>query len=86
MSLTIKNCLNRWCLRSVHGGGAVGFINLLRHQRVHDAARDDLTGRPPARLACIAPYCHHWEAIDAERGNCLIRSMLKLAPEPAVCL
>lgn len=85
MSLTVKNCLNRWCLRSAHGGGAIGLVRLLREGRMHDMPEVDLNGRPPARLACIAPYCDHWEVIDAEHGNCLIRSLFKGAAEPAAC-
>ena len=85
MSLTVKNCLNRWCLRSAHGGGAVGLVRALHEARMHAVAETDCRGRPPARLACIAPYCHHWEAIDAEHGNCLIRSLVEAAALPAAC-
>jgi hypothetical protein len=85
MSLTVKNCLNRWCLRSAHTGGAVGFIKLLHQERVSEATRTKLKGRPPLRLACIAPYCHHWEVVDAERGNCLIRCLVRSAAAPAEC-
>lgn len=85
MSLTVKNCLNRWCLRSAHGGGAIGLVRLIREHRMDDMPAFDLKGRPPARLACIAPYCDHWEAIDADHGRCLIQSLFKSAAEPATC-
>ncbi len=86
MSLTVKNCLNRWCwcLRSCNSYSAVAFIN---RQRVSDAASTDklpMKGRPPFGLACIAPHCNHWEALTETTGNCLIRSMLKDAANSAV--
>lgn len=85
MSLTVKNCLNRWCLRSAHGGGAVGLVRLMREERMHDMPQVEPKGKPPARLACIAPYCEHWEVIDAEHGVCLIRSLFKSVAAPVAC-
>lgn len=85
MSLTVKNCLNRWCLRSAHGGGAIGLVRLIREDRMDDMPAVDLKRRPPARLACIAPYCDHWETIDADHGTCLIQALFKSAAAPAAC-
>lgn len=78
MSLTVKNGLNRWCwcLRCANSSSAL--INRLRLSDTSDRSNGaPHKGRPPFRLACIAPYCHHWEAIDETSGNCLIRSLMK---------
>jgi hypothetical protein len=86
MSLTVKNCLNRWCLRTTAGGRIPEFINRLGQM---DESPSDwgkhVKGRPPLIQACIAPHCDHWEAIDEEHGHCLIRRMLRPMPAaPAV--
>lgn len=84
MPLTVKNCLNRWCPRSVNSRGAIGFVDLLYRQcgltPLHWTL---LKGRPPLDMACIAPHCHHWEVIDEERGNCLLRALLEIEEVPA---
>lgn len=85
MPLTVDNCFNRWCLRSAHGGSAVGLVRLMREDRMHDLPQVDLQGRPPVRLACIAPYCDHWEVVDADHGNCLIRSLFSHGDAVAAC-
>ena len=77
MPLTVKNCLNRWCLRTAESGTAVNFINLIRKKHGMDSVGASLKGRPPLLSACIAPHCDHWEAIDDKTGHCLIRRMLK---------
>lgn len=73
MPLTVKNSLNRWCPRSLSSRGAIGFITGFYEQE-----EQEQQGCPPPPMACIAPHCHHWEAIDEEHGTCLLRVMLKM--------
>jgi hypothetical protein len=78
MSLTVKNGLNRWCWSLRCANGVTALVNHLRQRDLSACSTGTpYKGRPPFRLACIAPFCNHWEAIDETSGNCLIRSLMK---------
>ncbi|MFC5302928.1 hypothetical protein [Azospira restricta] len=79
MAWTTRNSLNRWCLRSLHENSASPLPDLLgdADAGVAALARQRHKGRPPLMNSCVAPHCDAWRPLDAERGICLFREMVK---------
>jgi len=78
MAWTVKNSLNRWCLRTLREGTESHLHNflyekaglqLLQHSRCK--------GRPPLQNACIGDNCQLWNSLSIEHGFCQHRQALK---------
>jgi hypothetical protein len=80
MVWTIRNSLNRWCLRSLMENGESPVCD---HLRKFDEASAIVVqppkGRPPLMNACIAPHCDSWNPVDDCSGVCQIFQRARMA-------
>jgi hypothetical protein len=78
MAWTLKNRLNRWCLRTLQSNTGSLLHNLIHVQAGMGLLQHNrCKGRPPLQNACIGDYCERWVSIDAEQGFCELRQTLK---------
>lgn len=78
MAWTLKNSLNRWCLRTLQQGTGSPLHNLIHEQagiNLLHLAR--CKGRPPLQNACIGDHCEHWSSISVEQGTCAFHEALR---------
>ena len=79
MAWTLKNRLNRWCLRTLQKGTGSPLHNLI-HEKVGMSLLQHgrCKGRPPLQNACIGDHCAHWSRISDEQGICTFRELHKI--------
>ena len=78
MAWTIRNSLNRWCLRSLLEDSSAPLERLIDDRdSISELCLKRCKGLPPLKNSCIAPHCDAWSSIDEERGICMFREHLK---------
>jgi len=78
MAWTLKNRLNRWCLRTLQRNTGSSLHNLIHEQAgVGLLAHGRCKGRPPLQNACIGDHCEQWVSLGSERGICEFREALR---------